>query len=127
MNNPIQRDGEAMPDDSICNQVESLANQLAELLPQWASGQYMAIVHPKGDSRGVWFRSVSDQTSPASEIMDIEDRIATARHWNEALYMAAGSLADRAQMDAMQSVSDQVDKQLLSVNERMELIRRRLA
>lgn len=39
MNNPIQREGEAMPDDSVCTQVECLANQLAELLPRWANGQ----------------------------------------------------------------------------------------
>ena len=127
MNNPIQRAGEAMPDDSVCTQVEGLANQLAELLPHWANGQYMAMIHPRGDSRGIWFRNVNSPSGARIKILQIEEELETARNWNEALFMAAGSIDGREQMNAVQSVADAVSKKLALISERLDELRGDLA
>lgn len=39
--------------------VERLAREMAETLPKWANGSFMAMVYPEGDARGYWFRSVT--------------------------------------------------------------------
>lgn len=127
MNNPIQREGEAMPDDSVCTQVECLANQLAELLPRWANGQYMAMIHPLGDRRGIWFRNVNSPSDTRVKILQIEEELETARNWSEALFMAAGSIDGREQMNAVQSVADAVSKKLALISERLDAVRGDLA
>ncbi|MGI8397774.1 hypothetical protein ACRYWZ_15485 [Agrobacterium deltaense] len=45
------------------DRVERLAIELSETLPQWASGQFMAMVYPAGDIRGFWFRNARDENA----------------------------------------------------------------
>lgn len=65
MPNSIPATGEAMPksetteDELPVDRVERLARELAETLPKWAGGNYMAMVYPEGDGRGFWFRSLA--------------------------------------------------------------------
>ncbi|WIC86871.1 hypothetical protein A6U93_18535 [Agrobacterium tumefaciens] len=45
------------------DRVERLANELSETLPQWANGQFMAMVYPAGDIHRFWFRNARDEGS----------------------------------------------------------------
>ncbi|RSC31219.1 hypothetical protein EGT36_21325 [Agrobacterium sp. FDAARGOS_525] len=49
---------EAREKELPVDRVERLAIELSEALPQWANGQFMAMVYPAGDVRGYWFRSI---------------------------------------------------------------------
>ncbi len=41
------------------DRVTRLAQELAEALPAWMHGQFMAMVYPAGDVRGYWFRNIN--------------------------------------------------------------------
>lgn len=41
------------------DRITRLTQELSEALPTWMYGQFMAMVYPAGDARGVWFRSIS--------------------------------------------------------------------
>ncbi|KNY35576.1 hypothetical protein [Agrobacterium sp. SUL3] len=60
--------------------VERLAVELSEVLPHWANGQFMAIVHPAGDPRGHWFRNARDEDSkpvdPIARLREITNEAA---------------------------------------------------
>ena len=62
--------GEAMPTDHELpvDRVERLARELAETLPKWAGGNYMAMVYPEGDGRGFWFKHISSGESSSNAL-----------------------------------------------------------
>lgn len=72
MPNTIPAAGEAMPTDQTLEhelpveRVERLARELAETLPNWAGGSYMAMVYP--DVRGFWFRHISHGASSSDAL-----------------------------------------------------------
>ncbi|NTF35528.1 hypothetical protein [Agrobacterium rubi] len=60
--------------------VERLARELAETLPNWAGGSYMAMVYPEGDGRGYWFRHIShgaSSTDALGKLRSLMDEAAT--------------------------------------------------
>ncbi|MEH3125542.1 hypothetical protein [Agrobacterium cavarae] len=59
MNEAIDTTAPAVEQEMICDKVDRLARELSEALPQWGSGQFMAMVYPEGDARGYWFRNVN--------------------------------------------------------------------
>ena len=61
------------------DRVERLARELSETLPQWANGQFMAMVHPDGDIRRFWFRNARDEGSkPVDPIVRLREITAEA-------------------------------------------------
>lgn len=61
------------------------------------------------------------------KISDVEDILASVRFLNEAVFMAAGSIGDRDQMNAIQAVNDEIENKLLIVRDRLDEIREELA
>ncbi|MND71435.1 hypothetical protein D3C87_1160910 [compost metagenome] len=57
MNEATNSTAPAVEQELICDKVERLARELAEALPLWANGAFMAEVFPAGDPRGFWFRN----------------------------------------------------------------------
>lgn len=60
--------------------IERLAGELAETLPKWAGGSYMAMVYPEGDGRGYWFRHIShgeSSTEALGKLRSLMDEAAT--------------------------------------------------
>ncbi len=69
-------------------------------------------------------------TSPSltsRRISDVEDILASVRFLNEAVFMAAGSICDQVQMNAIQAVNDEIENKLLVVRDRLDEIREDLA
>jgi hypothetical protein len=61
------------------------------------------------------------------KISDVEDILASVRFLNEAVFMAAGSIGDRDQMNAIQAVNDEIENKLLVARDRLDEIREDLA
>lgn len=60
--------------------IERLAGELAETLPKWAGGSYMAMVYPEGDGRGYWFRHIlhgASSTDALGKLRSLMDEAAT--------------------------------------------------
>lgn len=84
-NTTVTAAGEAMPKNSTqtelpVDQVERLARELSEALPQWVNGQFMAMVYPAGDIRGFWFRNARNEDSkpvdPRARLREITNEAA---------------------------------------------------
>ena len=58
------------------DRVERLARELSEALPHWANGQFMAMVFPVGDARGIFFRTVfrDERGNEADPIISVINR-----------------------------------------------------
>ncbi|WCK24130.1 hypothetical protein [Agrobacterium pusense] len=71
---------EAREKELPVDRVERLAIELSETLPQWANGQFMAMVYPAGDIRGFWFRNARDEgvkpSDPISRLREITNEAA---------------------------------------------------
>lgn len=56
------------------DRVDRLAIELSETLPQWATGQFMAMVYPAGDIRRFLFRNVrGEDTKPVDPIVRLRE------------------------------------------------------
>lgn len=66
-------------------------------------------------------------TLAPGKILDIEDMIGVIQHLNEAIFMAAGSLSNRAEMSAIQTVADEIENKLLITLDRLQEVREELA
>lgn len=79
MNEETNTTASAVEQEMICDKVDRLARELSEALPQWANGQFMAMVYPAGDVRGYWFRSMTrdengEKTDPVvTAVQDYRD------------------------------------------------------
>lgn len=62
----------------------------------------------------------------SNRIGDIEDILANVRHLGEAVFMAARSIGDMDQCNAIQAVCDEINNKLLIVRDRMDEIREEL-
>lgn len=58
------------------DRVERLARELSEALPHWANGQFMAMVFPARDARGIFFRTISrdERGKEADPIISVINR-----------------------------------------------------
>ncbi|XKM41247.1 hypothetical protein A4U53_010895 [Rhizobium ruizarguesonis] len=61
------------------------------------------------------------------KISDVEDILASVRFLNEAVFMAAASIGDRDQMNAIQAVNDEIENKLLIARDRLDEIREEFA
>jgi hypothetical protein len=65
------------------DRVDRLARELAETLPRWANGSFMAMVYPDNDARGYWFRTVTvgDDNAEADPLIKVINE--HNRAWSE--------------------------------------------
>lgn len=70
---------------------------------------------------------MSSSPTPTRAVLDISDMVNVVRSLNNAVFMAAGSLSDRDQMNAIQSVVDEIENKLLIIRARLEEVREVLA
>lgn len=64
--------------------------------------------------------------SDSSKILEAEDLMHSARLLNEAVFMAAGSINDRDQIGAIQSVADLIDDKLIAARDLLDEVREAL-
>lgn len=62
-----------------------------------------------------------------TKVGDVMDILATVRHLNEALFLAASGLGDMHHTNAFQSVLDEINNKLLVADDRLDEIKEELA
>jgi hypothetical protein len=70
--------------------------------------------------------NISGPSSLSRAVSEVEDKLATVRFLNEAIFLAAGGLATMEHTNAFQAICDEINDRLLFVRDRLDEIREEL-